>query len=212
MNTPDPTTKRKRGNTRRRLLNAAYEAYAVNGFGHTTVEKVVDQAGFTRGAFYSNFDSLEELFLEMWAERSATIIAEIRAALDRLIADDVRDLSEVIRGISDALPLDEKWWGVTAEVTAHALRTPGLREVVARREERVSETLIPLAVELLARTGRRIPDPESFSKALIAVFDGTAPQALLNPDDPKVLERRRILFEHVALAYSVPEDGTADQG
>ncbi|MFT3660427.1 MAG: TetR/AcrR family transcriptional regulator [Gordonia sp. (in: high G+C Gram-positive bacteria)] len=207
--TVDPSTKRKRGNTRRRLIDAAFEAYAENGFGHTTVEKVVDRAGFTRGAFYSNFESLEELFLEMWAERSSTILAEIRTALDRLVADDVVDLREVIRGISAALPLDPKWWGITAEVTAHALRTPGLREVVAAREEHVSEALTPLVVELLARAGRRIPDPESFSKAVIAVFDGTAPQCLLNPDDDQVLERRRVLFEHIALAYSVPDDSAA---
>ncbi|MFZ2510946.1 MAG: TetR/AcrR family transcriptional regulator [Gordonia sp. (in: high G+C Gram-positive bacteria)] len=202
----DPATKRHRVNTQRRLLEAAFEVFSEIGFGHTTVEKVSERAGFTRGAFYSNFASLEELFLAMWAERSEAMIAEMRTALDRLQDDDVVDLSELIGGITDALPLDERWWGITAEVNAHALRTPGLRDTISQREDRMGTMLMPVVGDLLARVDRTIPDPAAFARALIAVFDGTAMRILLAPDDPELLAARRALFQHVVEAYSVPAD------
>ena len=202
----DPATKRHRANTQRRLLDAAFEVFSEIGFGHTTVEKVVERAGFTRGAFYSNFESLEELFLTMWSERSEAMINEIRTALDQLNDDEVLDLPAMVRGISGALPLDERWWGITAEVNAHALRTPGLRDTIAQREDRMSRLLMPVVSELLARIDRTIPDPEAFSRALIAIYDGTAMQLLLAPDDPAVLDGRRRLFEHVVEAYSIPTE------
>lgn len=202
----DPATKRHRSNTRRRLLEAAFEVFSEIGFGHTTVEKVSERAGFTRGAFYSNFASLEELFLDMWSERSEAMIAEISTALDRLQTDDAVDLHEMIGGIADALPVDERWWSITAEVNAHALRTPGLRDTITQREDRMGAMLIPVASELLARVDRTIPDPEAFARALIAVYDGTAMRMLLAPGDPELLAGRRELFQHVVEAYSVPID------
>lgn len=199
----DDSGKRRRPNTRRRLLDAAYEVYAEIGFGHTTVEKVVERAGFTRGAFYSNFASLEELFLEMWAERSTTMIAEIRGALDLLNEQNVVDLGVIVAGIVDALPFDAGWWGITAEVNAHALRTPELRETIALREAAIGEMLLPIAEDLLGRIGRTIAEPEAFIQALVAVYDGTAIQVLLEPESPTAKARQRVLFEHVVRAYTV---------
>ncbi|MFC9355228.1 TetR/AcrR family transcriptional regulator, partial [Rhodococcus sp. NPDC057014] len=63
--TPRKVTKR-RGQTRRRLLDAAVEVFAENGFGRSTVEQICERGGYTRGAFYSNFASLDEMFFAMW--------------------------------------------------------------------------------------------------------------------------------------------------
>lgn len=202
---PAPAAKRRRGNTRRRLVDAAYQVFAETGYGHATVEKVADRAGFTRGAFYSNFESLEELFLEMWTERSATMIDELRAALDQLAADDVVDLHEIVVGIEAALPVDEGWWSITAEVTAHALRHPDLRQTVATREAAISAQILPIAEDLLGRIGRSIPDTAAFMQAVVAVYDGTTLQLLLYPEQPEVRTHRRALFEHAIRAFSVED-------
>ena len=54
---------RSRENTRARLLDAAAQVFAEVGLDGASVEAVCDRAGFTRGAFYSNFESKDELFL-----------------------------------------------------------------------------------------------------------------------------------------------------
>ena len=53
----------RRGRTRTRLLDAAVDVFAERGIEGATVELICERAGFTRGAFYSNFSTKEELLL-----------------------------------------------------------------------------------------------------------------------------------------------------
>jgi AcrR family transcriptional regulator len=191
---------RRRAETRRRLLDAALDAFAEQGFGHCSVEGVCERAGFTRGAFYSNFVSLDELFLAMWEERSAALRADVEATLQ--VLPEVSTVRDVVEHVALAVPVDDTWYRVSAEFSAHALRQPDLRHVVAAREDAIVATLIEPMVTLLARAGRVTPDPRKLCQALVAVHDGTAMQCLLDPDNPQVWERRLELFEHVVTAYT----------
>ncbi|MGW0247315.1 TetR/AcrR family transcriptional regulator [Nocardia goodfellowii] len=199
-----PRVTRRRVETRNRLLTAAYEVFAEEGFGRASVERVCERAGFTRGAFYSNFSSLDELFLAMWEQRSADMLADVRATLDDISVDGVEDVAAAVDRLARAVPLDEAWFRITAEFTAHALRTPALRRVVAAREESIVAALIPTIVAALARVGRAVPDPIALGQALVAVHDGTAVQVLMEPRSRQVRRRRADLFCHVVLAYSIP--------
>lgn len=51
----------RREATRARLVDAAVEEFATRGIDATSVEQLCDRAGFTRGAFYSNFTSKDDL-------------------------------------------------------------------------------------------------------------------------------------------------------
>ncbi|MGQ4601545.1 TetR family transcriptional regulator [Nocardia sp. R6R-6] len=198
---------RRRAETRSRLLTAAYEAFAAEGFGHATVERVCDRAGFTRGAFYSNFSSLDELFLAMWEQRSTAMLARASAILDEIAADGTDDVRTAVERLERAVPLEDGWYRITAEFTAHALRTPALRRVMVAREEAILAALMPTIVAALARGGRTVPDPDALGQALIAVHDGTGVQVLLEPDSRVARERRTELFHHVVLAYSTATEG-----
>lgn len=192
----------RRAETRRRLLDAALDVFAAEGFGRTTVEQVCDHAGFTRGAFYSNFSSLDELFLAMWEERSAAMLDDVRAALGGVAAE--ADPDAALRAAFHAIPVDDGWFRVTAEFTAHALRTPALRRVMAAREQAILDAVLPAVVAALARGGRRVPDETALGQALVAVHDGTSAQILLDPGEPAVRARRERLFFVVLDAYSTP--------
>lgn len=199
--TPQPV-KRRRSQTRQRLLDAAFDAFADDGLGRCTVEQICERAGYTRGAFYSNFTSLDELFLAMWEQRSAAMLAQVTAVLDSdLVVGDPR---EVVEHVLAAVPVDDKWFRITAEFTAHALRTPPLRQVMVAREAAISAALAPVVVTLLERAGLRVPDPTALGRALIAVHDGTLTQCLLEPDSAAVREYRLELFLRVLTAYTEP--------
>lgn len=193
----------RRAETRQRLLDAAFEAFAEEGFGRCSVEQVCERAGFTRGAFYSNFTSLEELFLAMWEQRSALMLAEAAAVLDApgSVANDPR---RAVEQVLTAVPVDDKWFRITSEFTAHALRNPDLRQVMVAREEAIAAALTPVVVALMRRNGRRVPDPAALGRALVAVHDGTLAQCLLEPDNPAVREYRIDLFLRVLDSYSEP--------
>ncbi|WP_327098306.1 TetR/AcrR family transcriptional regulator [Nocardia vinacea] len=205
--TPVRRVTRRRTETRKRLLTAAYQVFAEEGFGRASVERVCERAGYTRGAFYSNFTSLDELFLAMWEQRSAAMIAGIRATLDGFSVDGIADIRAAVERLDRAVPIDEDWFRITAEFTSHALRTPSLRQVMAGREEAIVAALMPTIVAALARVGRTVPDPVALGQALVAVHDGTAVQVLMEPRSRKVRMRRTDLFCHIVLAYSTETEG-----
>src|SRR5829696_8420798 len=55
--------------TRAALLQAAADVFVERGLHRATVEVITERAGYSRGAFYSNFSSKEELFATVLQER-----------------------------------------------------------------------------------------------------------------------------------------------
>ncbi|MDT2005983.1 TetR/AcrR family transcriptional regulator [Rhodococcus opacus] len=208
--TPPRVTKR-RGQTRRRLLDAAVEVFAENGFGRSTVEQICERGGYTRGAFYSNFASLDEMFFAMWEQRSSAMLAQIRLAADSsridlsgLTADEkLRAGTELVLGV---VPVDDQWYRINAEFTAHALRNPPLKKALAAREDTILDTIVPILENALHRLGRRVVgDPRVLGRALVALHDGTSVQCLIEDDDRSARELRLELFTHVVAAYTEPD-------
>lgn len=198
-----PPISARRAKTRQRLLDAAREVFASEGFGRSTVEQVCDAAGFTRGAFYSNFTSLDELFLEMWAQESARLLGR----LEDVANDDAPDVSDVRSGVEQVLavlPIDTNWFQITSEFTAHAVRTPGLARVMATREEAIQDALLPVIDVLLSRINRRVTDRVALGRSLVAAHDGTLAQVAVEPDSEAVRQHRIDLFTVLVEHYSEP--------
>src|SRR5690606_14404116 len=72
---------RRRARTRANLLAAAFSVFAAKGFGHVSIEEICEAAGYSRGAFYSNFSSLGELFFALYEERAELIARQVAEAL-----------------------------------------------------------------------------------------------------------------------------------
>lgn len=76
------TREQSRDQTRERLLNAAHRIFLKKGFVAASVEDIAAAAGFTRGAFYSNFRSKSELLLELLERNHALVQADFQAIFD----------------------------------------------------------------------------------------------------------------------------------
>ena len=200
--TPKPVT-RRRAHTRQRLVEAAREVFAREGFGRSTVEQVCEAAGFTRGAFYSNFTSLDELFLEMWAQESASLLARLQDVAAGG-APKVKDVRAAVERVLEALPVDTDWFQITSEFTAHAVRTPGLAQVMAAREQAIQEALAPVFDLLLAQVGRRVTNRVALGRSLVAAYDGTLAQLAVEPASKAVRRHRVELFTLLVEHYSEP--------
>jgi AcrR family transcriptional regulator len=100
-----------RDETRQRLFDAAGRVFESQGIAAASIEAIAEAAGFTRGAFYSNFASKDELIIAMLAdhaERSARrnleLLARHRDPVDFVAAlraakpdqDDPLDRSELL--------------------------------------------------------------------------------------------------------------------
>src|SRR6201998_3625081 len=69
--------------TCRKLLDAAKRIFAQEGFEAARLEDIAAGAGYTRGAFYANFESKEDIFFALLEEWVAERIESVNAALRR---------------------------------------------------------------------------------------------------------------------------------
>ncbi|MFM0041016.1 TetR/AcrR family transcriptional regulator [Paraburkholderia sediminicola] len=109
--------------TRAHLLAAAKRLFVERGFGATSLRDIAAEAGYTQGAFYSNFASKEELFVELMRERSKTQVTDIARALSdpSASADDILNALEVWAQTLDAEP---EWSVLGVEFKLQGRRNP----------------------------------------------------------------------------------------
>jgi TetR/AcrR family transcriptional repressor of nem operon len=59
-----PYSSEHKSQSRKRILSCALRAFSEGGFEQVTIDKVMTNAGLTRGAFYAHFSSKENLYAE----------------------------------------------------------------------------------------------------------------------------------------------------
>jgi AcrR family transcriptional regulator len=82
------TREQSKDQTRQRLLDAAQTIFMKKGFVAASVEDIAEAAGYTRGAFYSNFGSKNELFLELLRRDHETMQAGLQAIFESAASRD----------------------------------------------------------------------------------------------------------------------------
>src|SRR3981081_3955060 len=85
------TREDSRDQTTQRLLDAAQKLIAKKGLTAASVEDIAAAAGYTRGAFYSNFSSKGDLFIELLRLDHQKNTAELDALRsDELPLEDIQ--------------------------------------------------------------------------------------------------------------------------
>ncbi|MEO6996518.1 MAG: TetR/AcrR family transcriptional regulator [Terracoccus sp.] len=179
--TPRPVSRRRRS-TRARLLASAAEVFGERGFHGASVEDICERADFTRGAFYSNFTSKDELLLELSARHTDQVVARIREAAARPAVEPDEVVREVIASLADDAPSYDRWLRLTTELSLHALRDHEARTAWAEEQRRIRSALVDAVDEAVTRRGAALALPtELFVRAAIALVSGALTQRLLEP-------------------------------
>ena len=142
---------RKRENTRARLVEAAADVVAAKGIAATRIDDVVGEAGFTRGAFYSNYSSLQEVLTEAIVARANALMERVTAAVETMEAPTMESLMEMLDSIR---PEARAIHLLTSEYTLYRLRHPDSPQMAAGREELIAR-FSGIIEKVLARMGRR---------------------------------------------------------
>lgn len=124
------TRAEKQARTRAALLDAAAEVFVERGFQGAGVEVIAARAGYTRGAFYSNFSTKEELFAELLQERVYSIYRGMAERSAGPAPPSLREVGEqlaAIQGDPDGRWLFRLW----LELLAHAGRDDRFRAIAA---------------------------------------------------------------------------------
>ena len=184
LGTPKGMT-RRRAETRRRVMAAAYEVFTELGIRDAPVELICDRAGFTRGAFYSNFASKEELFLAIYEVEMQERAERLRVAVEEAVEAAPGSVDEVLRQAGllfmESLAADETWYLLNAEFRAQAMRQPELRAPTASAEARFHDALAEILQHLLGRLDLRLTvDPRSAVVTIVALYETMLERAILD--------------------------------
>ncbi len=204
-----------REETRQRLLDGAYEAFCAVGFQAATIEDICARAGFTRGAFYSNFADKDELLLELWRRTTDRTVTAIRAGAAAAAGSD-HPFEDVMEQVISLRSPDRDWFVLSTEFLLHALRRPDLLREVSATRARFRAELQAAIEELMASEGLRPPaglDLATFTQVLVAGQVGSQHVGAADGDAVAVVRSTfRAVLAGCVRADPATEDGADDGG
>lgn len=112
------TREESRAQTRAKLLASARDVVAREGYENASIDLIAENAGYSKGAFYSNFDSKEEIFLELLEVHSSEDVPEIAALVAGI--DDPHRMIAVISDWAASRSRDPTWGVLALELLRRA--------------------------------------------------------------------------------------------
>ena len=174
-------TRPTRDDTCEKLFEAAAQVFEEQGIGSASIETIAAAAGFTRGAFYSNFASKDELIIAMLEEHVAQSIRRNLDLLERHKdpADFIEALRSVERSRQDPLARSPV---LHMEMILYVARAEKRRPELAKRL-RARRKLVTEIVETTMRSSGRVPRNPAWAAAiLLALEDGFRLHRLIDPE------------------------------
>ena len=130
---PRLSRKEKQAKTRSSLMKSAAKVFCRHGMDKASIDQVAEDAGYTKGAFYANFKSKEELFLAMLDEHFQEHIEEV----ERAFADSDESPPEQARHAAAdfvrSLHADPERSRLFQEFYAYAVRDEDFRQELLTR-------------------------------------------------------------------------------
>jgi AcrR family transcriptional regulator len=168
----------KKAETRQRLLISAARLFAKKGYEGATIEEIAEEAGFSRGAFYSNFESKNDLLRSL-----LQLHLETQDATRRGWADAPSAAEHVRTGARWLMERTEVELILFLEFILRGARDEKFRPVVAGYWQSVREMLSEQIEKRAAEDGRPLPDKaENFASMVIAMGLGFALETLIDPE------------------------------
>lgn len=196
------TREQSKAVTRATLIAVGRTHFLRDGLGGAVAEKIAEDAGYSRGALYSNFDGKEDLFLAVIHEEQAR-----HANIFRSILRDEPSSKERLKKMRDTIAdlfTDRDWIVLRAEFEAEALRNERIRQSfveVHRQQIRDGGELFRDLLQCSEVTSKLKPD--DFIRVMLNLSHGLAvTQKILGPELSQKSTRTLIqsLFDHLISA------------
>jgi len=175
----------KQARTRAELLSTAARVFARRGYQGASVEEIAEEAGYSHGAVYSNFDGKADLFLAVFEEYMAERAREL-AETQVAIADDA-PIETRARALADQwmarFASDRESFLLHMEFIAHAGRDPELAGRFGERSAALREAVARFIDHYQREAGTELAlPPDDLAMVLRALGIGLAIEALVSPD------------------------------
>jgi AcrR family transcriptional regulator len=174
------TREDSRDQTTRRLLDAAQKLIAKKGLAATSVENIAAAAGYSRGAFYSNFGGKSDLFIELLRRDHAIAISELLA-----LASDALPLHEIqsqVKTLYSRLYRDNENFMTWAEARMLAARDVKFRAKLDALMSEKRDRIAAFIAYFYRRAGVAAPFPPEFvAMGFMSLVEGVKLLMLSSP-------------------------------
>ncbi len=185
---------RRRRETKERLFAAAAEVFAEVGIGGASIELISERAGFTRGAFYSNFSSKEELLVALVEQEQVARVERLdRAITIAMDAAMPTTMDEVVGLVLESFfelhEPSKTWLMMRREFQLSALRDPRVAEIFTTYETAAYDRIAETVVAALERAGLRpTVAPNILARVLESIFEFGLQESFLDAESTEAPE------------------------
>jgi AcrR family transcriptional regulator len=173
------TRRERQAETRLQVIAAARGLFLSRGYHRTTLSAVVEAAGFTKGAVYSNFTSKAELALAVVEEIERENVELLATALQG--SPDPAGRAELLTNWGETLLADTDSIRLRAELSFAAMDDPSLGETMRHKSRNIRAT-VAVMLRGLDHTDTFLLDIDLLSSALTALAVGVGIQKLSDPN------------------------------
>ena len=159
--------------TRERLLAAAEQVFARHGYGGASIDLITSEAGYSKGAIYSNFESKEAVFLELLRLYMERDMAELK----RIVSLDPDKLSAAVTGWLEVMHADRDCPLLMTELQLQARRSPAFAKRYYALQEQQTRTLAGILERYFKAASTPLPmDPLDLAGSMTALAHGLSLQ------------------------------------
>jgi AcrR family transcriptional regulator len=175
----------KQARTRAELIATATKVFARRGYNGASVEEIAEEAGYSHGAVYSNFEGKADLFLTVFEDYMAERIRELVAVQAALPPDASLEIRA--RALADQwmdrFARDRESFFLHMEFIAYAERDPDLARRFGTRSAAMREAVSRHISQYQEEAGVELPlSADDLALVLRALGLGLAVESLVSPD------------------------------
>jgi AcrR family transcriptional regulator len=168
--------------TRALIVDAATRLFLLHGFRVTPLELIAEEAGFTRGAVYSNFDGKTAIGIAVIDELYAREERKLEATLRGLAGAGPDALFDALSAWADETIGDAAWTRLEIEIAASSAHDDAHRAATAARYARLREHCADLVAELFAED--LTVEISTIATAIVGLALGIGAQRAADPNIP----------------------------
>ncbi|WP_066566905.1 TetR/AcrR family transcriptional regulator [Snodgrassella sp. CFCC 13594] len=160
--------------TRQRLIESAYLLVAEKGVEGTSINDIAKGAGYTKGAFHSNFESKEDLILNLLDQHNDQIAQSLLSVVKKASTDFDSALAAVSSWIQD-YAMDRHLALLSTELYLFAARNAAFEKEYTVMMDRHRHTYADLLSYLFNLAHIRLPEsPLKLANSLITLVRSSA--------------------------------------
>ncbi|QFZ87831.1 TetR family transcriptional regulator [Variovorax paradoxus] len=206
------TREESRAQTRERLIETAQQLFVSNGYGGASIRDIADKAGYSQGAFYSNFSSKEDVLLELLRRHMEAEALQLFKAMGDERQAPEQMLAE-LEAWASTLNHDADWCMLSIELQLHANRSQSFAQEYKKVWDRHRSEIGGVIGQLFHKLGRMLPAaPEELAAAFMALSHGLALQRMSTRPDPSGRLIMVFLRGLIASADRLKEVAVAPEG